>query len=236
MNLKDVIQQSVIELHSLQERDYTTYIPLSKEYKQIERKLPLVEVSKGLLIASNASVILGDVEFSKHVGKILARIIRRKVGNVHTLITAEAKAIGTAYKIAEYLKIKKIVIARKSVKSYMKNPIVVETRSITTKGKQILVIDGRESEWIKGRKIVLFDDVISTGGTLKSLQRLAEKLQVKVAGIATVWLEGPWPWDVFESEIKGGKLIWLSILPVFVYGKVAKELLEYRSMVSEKYG
>ena len=210
---------------------YTTYVPYTSE-SRIKRKLPLIEVKKNLWIASNASVILGDIKFSEHASRFLSRMIKKRFGRVDTIITPEAKAIGTAYFLAKRLGVKKVVVARKSVKSYMKNPIVVETKSITTKGEQILVIDEIERSFIKNKRVLTFDDVISTGGTLKSLKSLVRILHGKLVGTACVWLEGPWPWDVFEDEIKEGRLIWLSILPVFT---LEDELFSYRDEVVKKY-
>ena len=101
----------------------------------------------------------------------------------------------------------------------MVNPIIVKTRSITTSHEQILVLNSIDANRIKDKKTIVFDDVISTGNTIKSLINLAEKAGAKIVGIVTVWLEGPWPWEIFEDYIKNRKLIFISYLPIFAFGE-----------------
>jgi len=190
---------------------------------ELERNLPIRRVEKNIWIASDAGIVLGDIEFGKQV----AEEIVRKIGNnrVEGLLIPEAKAIGIGYFIAEILDIKYMAIARKDVKKYMDKPIVVETSSITT-GEQKLVLDQIDVERIRYRSIMIFDDVISTCSTMRSLIKIAMKASAKISLISTIWLEGPWPWRIFREEIKHGKLVFLSYLPIFVSSILYRKLLD----------
>ena len=85
---------------------------------------------------------------------------------------------------------KPYVCARKNVKLYMKDPVIVEDQSITTEGKQKLVIDRNELEEMNGKRVLVVDDVISTGGSLKALDHLAEQTHCQIVGQAAVLAEG----------------------------------------------
>ena len=102
---------------------------------------------------------------------------------------------------------KRYVVARKSIKAYMENPVWVDDVSITTKGKQMLCLMDADIERIKGRKVLLLDDVISTGGSMKALTNLVEKVGGTVIGEACVLAEG----DASKRE----DIIYLEALPLF---------------------
>lgn len=210
MNYIDLIKKSV--------RKYEGQKYFNMDIPGISRLFPIVNVGKNIWIASNAEVVLGDIEFADKVSDLLAGKIKENNG-IDNILTAEAKAIGLSYFLAYKLGLDKIIIARKSVKSYMVNPIIVKTRSITTSHEQILVLNSIDANRIRDKKIIVFDDVISTGNTIKSLINLAEKAGAKIVGIVTVWLEGPWPWEIFEDYIKNRKLIFISYLPIFAFGE-----------------
>ena len=104
---------------------------------------------------------------------------------------------------------KPYICARKGVKLYMPDPVVVEDQSITTAGKQKLVIDRKELEKMSGKRVLVVDDVISTGGSLKALDALAEKTQCTIVGQAAVLAEG----DASERK----DIIFLEPLPLFFH-------------------
>ena len=180
----------------------------------LKRKLPIVNVGNGIWIASNANLVLGDVEFINAVGKELA--IKIKPYNPEIIVTPEAKSLALAYEVARNLGHKKYIVARKSVKAYMKNYLVEEVKSITTREPQKLVLSSDDIALIKGKRICLLDDVVSTGGTIRALERLVVKACGNIVCRASIWLEGPWCRDM--------PLIYLSILPIFV-----KNLEEFRA-------
>ncbi|HDN17887.1 MAG TPA: phosphoribosyltransferase [Candidatus Bathyarchaeota archaeon] len=181
------------------QKTYTTVVG------EIRRVLPVTEVGDGVYIASNASVILGDVEFIIYAGKLVAERIREY--SVDVIVTPEAKSLALAYEVAKNLGHSKYVVARKSVKSYMKNPLIERVRSITTKEEQILVLCEEEVKYVKDRRVCILDDVVSTGGTMKALERLVKKAGGNIVCRAAIWLEGPW----MENE----EIIYLSTLPIF---------------------
>lgn len=182
----------------------------------IVRRLPIRQVDDEIWIASNHQLVLCDVDFTERIGgKLGARIREYKLD---CLFTAESKSLPLVYEIARQLGHKEIAIARKNVKAYMDLYLVEEVKSITTRGSQKLVIDRENVERIKGRKIGIVDDVVSTGGTMSALKNLVFRAGGTIMCEAAVWLEGPW--------YKSGNLIYLDVLPIFVTESKLNELLK----------
>lgn len=169
------------------------------------RELPIIQVSNNVWIASNADLILGDIEFIQTVADLLSD--RIKMFNPEIIVTPEAKAIAFAYEVAKKIGHKKMVIARKSVKAYMRDYLLEECSSITTKGSQVLIFVKEDVEKIKNKRVCILDDVVSTGGTITALERLVKKSGGEVVSKAAIWIEGPW---------YTGELIYLDELPVFM--------------------
>lgn len=165
------------------------------------RRLPIVRISDNLCIAS--FVLLGDAELVIAA----ASELKERIPEVDYLITAEAKGIPLVQEMARILNMPRYFVARKSVKPYMENPFVTEVYSITTQKKQILCLDREESGLIKGKRILIVDDVISTGESLKALEKLVEKAGGIVAGRAAVLAEG--------DAAKRKDIIYLDKLPLF---------------------
>lgn len=169
------------------------------------RELPIIQVSNNVWIASNADLILGDIEFIQTVAGLLSD--RIKTFNPEIIVTPEAKAIAFAYEVAKKVGHKKMVIARKSVKAYMTDYLLEECSSITTRGSQVLIFVKEDVEKIKNKRICILDDVVSTGGTITALERLVKKSGGEVVCKAAIWIEGPW---------YTGELVYLDELPVFM--------------------
>ncbi|MEM1655926.1 MAG: phosphoribosyltransferase family protein [Nitrososphaerota archaeon] len=168
------------------------------------RNLPLVQVDEGLWIASNAGIIFGDIEFISAAAKAMAEKLRPLRPDI--IITPEAKAIAFAYEVAKLLDHRRLIVARKSIKAYMRSYLVEEARSITTKERQIMILAREDAEEIAGKRVCILDDVVSTGGTMNALERLVERAGEKPICKAAIWIEGPW---------YRGDLIYLGELPVF---------------------
>jgi len=149
----------------------------------LKRFLPKIEVKENLTIAS--FVILGDTELVE----TCAEFMSSDIPDIDYIICPEAKSIPLAHAIARNKKINYIVL-RKSIKGYMKNPIVKEVKSITTMGKQELVIDGIDVEKIKNKKVAIIDDVVSTGGTIEEVRNLLEQVGANVVWEGCILLEG----------------------------------------------
>ena len=122
----------------------------------LTRKLPIVQVSDDLAIAS--FVLLGDCELVTAVAPLIAE----KLPPIDYLVTAEAKGIPLVNEVCRLLDLPYYVVARKSVKPYMNNPIEEEVVSITTQKKQHLILDGADAARINGKRVAILDDVIST--------------------------------------------------------------------------
>ena len=150
----------------------------------LKRELPLCPVSDDLLIG--AFVIFGDVELTVHCA---AELLKR-APEYDYIITAEAKGIPLAYEMARQSGAKKYFIARKGSKVYMPDPISVDDQSITTVAQQKLYLGSDDAALIRGKKVLLVDDVISTGGSLKAMEALVEKAGGTVAGRMAVLAEG----------------------------------------------
>lgn len=167
----------------------------------LKRKLPIIRISDALSIAS--FVILGDAELVIRAAQELSKVIPE----VDYLITAEAKGIPLVQELAHVLGMNRYFVARKSIKPYMNEPFVTEVYSITTQAKQILCLEKEESERIKGKRILIVDDVISTGDSIHAMESLVKKAGGKVAGKAAILAEGD---SADRSDI-----IFLEKLPVF---------------------
>ena len=166
----------------------------------LERELPLCSVSDSLDIA--AFIMFSDVEITIATAKALLE----KCGDFDIILTAETKGIPLAYEMARQSG-KNYIVARKSVKVYMPNPISVNVKSITTEGVQTLYLSQEDAARIAGKRVLIADDVISTGGSMKALQTLAEKAGAKVIGQAAILAEG----DAKNRD----DIIFLEDLPLF---------------------
>ena len=167
----------------------------------LTRELPIIKLSYDLSIAS--FVILGDTEIVRKTAPIIAK----KLPEVDFIVTAEAKGIPLAYEISRILNLNEYVVARKSIKAYMEEPIEVEINSITTTNSQKLYLNNQDAKKMKGKRIALVDDVISTGQSLKALERLVEKAGGKVLAKAAILAEG----DAKDRK----DIVFLEALPTF---------------------
>ena len=167
-----------------------------------KRSLPILNLSDSLAIAG--FVMLGDVELCESCARELAKKVPAEA---EIIMTAETKGIPLAAELARQIGMPYYITARKSVKAYMEDPIWVEDESITTMGKQRLYLMRADIDRIAGRKVLLLDDVISTGGSMTALGNLAEKAGAHVVGQAAVLAEG--------DAAKRTDIIFLESLPLF---------------------
>ncbi len=166
----------------------------------LERTLPLCRLNEHLSIA--AFVIFGDVELTV----ASAAELLKKAPEFDVLITAEAKGIPLVYEMARQSG-KPYFIARKYPKLYMSHPISVDVRSITTDKEQTLYLDESEMAVIRGRRVLIVDDVISTGESLRALEMLVERSEGKIAGQCAILAEG----DAIDRK----DIFYLEPLPLF---------------------
>lgn len=150
----------------------------------VERELKLFPVSDTLSIA--AFILFGDVELTVACARSLAALAPEH----DILVTAEAKSIPLIHEMAKQLGENKYVIARKGEKVYMEDIVKVSVNSITTQKEQMLCIGKRESELMRGKRVLIVDDVISTGESLAAIEKLVEAVGGNVVGKMAVLAEG----------------------------------------------
>ena len=167
----------------------------------LERDLPICPVNENLSIAG--FVIFGDQELTV----ACARELLAKAPAYDYLITAEAKGIPLAHEMARQAGDAKYFVARKGAKLYMRDLFGVYVRSITTDAEQHLYLDGADAALMKGKRILVLDDVISTGESLKALEALVEKAGGEICGRMAILAEG----DAQERP----DIIYLEKLPLF---------------------
>ncbi len=164
------------------------------------RELPLCSVDEKTKIA--AFIMFGDVELTVKAARELLKLCPEH----DILITAEAKGIPLCYEMARQNN-KKYVVARKGIKLYMNNPVHVKVKSITTARFQNLYLSESDFEYIKDKKVLVVDDVVSTGESLTAIETLVNKAGGHVVGRACVLAEGN---AAYRADI-----IFLETLPVF---------------------
>src|ERR1700690_1815955 len=168
----------------------------------LKRNLRLFQIKPGLRIA--ILNILGDTELVQACARELSK--RLKSVKFDILVTAEAKSIPLAYALSVATK-KPYIVLRKTYKPYMGDALTAETLSITTGEPQTLILDEKDRKLMKGKKIILVDDVISTGSTLQGMRMIAEKAGAEVANEAAILTEG--------ERSKWDQIISLGHLPLF---------------------
>ena len=167
----------------------------------LERDLPICPVNENLSIAG--FVIFGDQELTV----ACARDLLAKAPEYDYIITAEAKGIPLAHEMARQAGDAKYILARKGPKLYMRDLFSSTVKSITTAKEQTLYLDTADAELMKGKRILIVDDVISTGESLKALEVLVEKAGGIIAGKMAILAEG----DAQDRD----DLIYLEKLPLF---------------------
>ena len=168
----------------------------------LDRDLPLCKVSDDLYIG--AFVMFGDAEITVACAR---ELLARAPKDYDYLLTAEAKSIPLIHEMARQSGAKKYFIARKGPKVYMPDPLHVEDQSITTAGVQKLYLGRDDADLIRGKRILLVDDVISTGGSIHAMEALVNMAGGTVVGRIAVLAEGA---AADRTDIK-----YLERLPVF---------------------
>lgn len=167
----------------------------------LERDLPICPVNENLYIAG--FVIFGDPELTV----ACSRELLARAPEYDYIITAEAKGIPLAHEMARQAGDERYILARKATKLYMRDVFEVSVRSITTNREQHLYLDGADAARMNGKRILIVDDVISTGESLSALEALVEKAGGIICGRMAILAEG----DAQDRE----DLIYLEKLPLF---------------------
>ncbi len=171
----------------------------------LQRELPKVKINDELAIAS--FVMFGDTQLIEACAEaIILHTDFPSVKDIDILCSPEAKSIPLVHAVARRLNID-YVIARKSVKGYMSEPMVEKVQSITTIGAQTLVLDKSDVEKLEGKNICIVDDVVSTGGSIIGLENMLKKIECNIICKAAVLLE--------EAGYDKDDLVYLEKLPIF---------------------
>ena len=174
-----------------------------------KRELPLCPISDTLKIG--AFVIFGDPELTTASAAALVE----RCPEHDVLITAESKGIPLAYEMARQEGVNQYLIARKAPKLYMKNVFTTNVNSITTEKQQILCIDQKDADFMKGRRVLIVDDVISTGESLRAIEELVRQAGGNIVGEMASLAEG----DAQTRE----DILYLEKLPIFNADGTVKE-------------
>ena len=174
---------------------------LKLNIKGYDAELPILPLPSGINIAFFN--LHGNQEMTEHCGKALAKLLNE----CEVLITAESKGIPLVYEMARKAGMNKYILARKGIKAYMSNVLSVEVHSITTAHKQTLHLDGDDVAYMNGKRVLIVDDVISTGESLHALEELVNRAGGKIVGKMAVLAEG----DAIDRK----DIIYLEPLPLF---------------------
>ncbi|WP_265455468.1 phosphoribosyltransferase family protein [Enterococcus sp. HY326] len=152
---------------------------------QLTRQLPIVPITNDMAIAS--FVLLGDAELTHYAAKLL---LEKLPQDFDYIVTFESKGIPLAQELTYLAGQKKYFVLRKSIKSYMENPVTQSVNSITTKEEQLLVLDGTDAAELQGKKVILLDDVISTGASMQAAVDLLAAIKLEIIGKFAILAEG----------------------------------------------
>ena len=167
----------------------------------LERELPLCPLNDDLYIG--AFVIFGDVELTCACARDLLKIAPEH----DVMITSESKGIPLLFEMARQAGENNYVVARKMQKLYMSDIFACEVNSITTAKKQTLYLDGKDAELMRGKRVLIVDDVISTGESLRAIEELVEHAGGNVVGKMAILAEG--------SAKDRSDIQYLEVLPLF---------------------
>lgn len=167
----------------------------------LKRELPIIPVNDRIAIAS--FVILGDCELVTACAPVLAA----RLPEFDYIVTAEAKGIPLVQELSRVLGHARYIVARKSVKPYMKDPIVSKVVSITTQKEQILCLDAKDAALLRNRRVAIVDDVISTGESLRAMEELLAKCGTRIVAKAALLAE--------DKAAERDDIIFLERLPLF---------------------
>jgi len=169
----------------------------------LTRQLPLIKLNDTTTIAS--FVLLGDAELTTYA----AEQLNQRLADVDFdyLVTMESKGIPLAQALSQLTNHPRFIVLRKSIKDYMRTPLTTPVQSITTSADQELVLDGTDAALIQGKRVVIVDDVISSGGSLATAQTLLAKAGATVVRKVAILAEGP--------AAKRSDIDFLAPLPLF---------------------
>ena len=168
----------------------------------LTRRLPVMPISDTMAIAS--FVLLGDAELTDYAAEELAKKVPAEFDY---FVTLESKGIPLAQELSRLTGHQEYVVLRKSVKDYMRAPLTVPVKAITTSAPQILALDGADADKLVAKRVVIVDDVISSGGSLSAAEQLVSRAGATVVSRLAILAEG--------DAVKRTDIDYLAELPLF---------------------
>lgn len=191
----------------------------------LNRRCPLIQVESDLWIADNEHLCYGsDLEFTQAAGRSIAE--KLDPFGVEYILAPAAKSIAIAFEASRILGHPYLFVARKDVMAYRVDFLSAKIKSITSGKGTMLYLNEDQAARLKGKKIALVDDVISTCSTMEGLLELAGKAGAVVSCVASVWVEGPWPFRRFKDEYNSERFLFLDVLPLFASDGRYRELMD----------
>ena len=179
-----------------------------------QRSYPIVTLGDG--VRGVYFFLPGDVALIERCAELLTSRIPCESYDV--IVTPEVGGLPLAHAMARLVS-KNYLVLRKSIKPYMEDPITVQINSITTPSKQILVLDKRDVEKVQMKKVMLLDEVISTGGTIDGMFRILSNFQAQITQITAIFLEGDQNQETLSKKYEC-PVEYLGHLPLYVGDKV----------------
>jgi adenine phosphoribosyltransferase len=173
------------------------------EIAGLKRKLPIVYLGPKLRIASLS--LLGDVELVEKTAQDLVDILKRKKIVFDYFVGPEVKVVPLMYEMSKIARLKHYIVCRKAIKGYMVSPLILHPDNPLKRFKT-LVIDGQDGNLVKGKRVVIVDDVVTTGTTINAVRELMTKAQAQVVGVCSILKQG---------NVDVADLDYLGKLPVF---------------------
>lgn len=212
-------------------RKYCTSLFYQFEFAGLSRVLPIVPVESFLWRVSNESLCFGcDIEFTEKASRELAEGLRPF--RFDYIVCPEAKALSFIYEICRILSIPRFIIIHKILKKGIHFVFSEPLTSMTSPIPQILFLDDYSAREIRGKKVVLLNDTITTGDTMNSLINLMKKAQAEVEAIAAIWLQGFSYYQDMSNFILTDRLVYLDYLPLYSIGDRYKFLLKQKERIS----
>lgn len=174
----------------------------------LSRNLELVNLSKG--IKGYYFYLPGDVKLAEKCAEFLKLLLSKVEFDI--IVTIESGGIPLAHELSKLFSTEFVVI-RKSVKPYMNDPIIQKVKSITSNKYQTLVLERKNADVLEKKKVLVVDDIISSGNTIKQTIKILDKLSLQIVSIATIFLEGD---SQNSTHIDGYPILHIDKLPIYI--------------------
>lgn len=215
-------------------RPYSSLSSFNMSFGGLSRVLPIVPVEPSLWLVDNEYLSHGcDIEFTEFAGEQISLKLAHL--DFDYLVCPETKASSLSYEVARNLSIERFITVHEIFRKGIRVAFSESITSINSPTSRYLYLDEYSARELKGKRVVLLDDTISTGGTMKAMISLMEKAQAKVIALSVIWLEGPLYYQNLSDFIISDRLIFLDFLPLYSTGKRYEMLLLEKERVARTH-